>query len=144
MNLATRLARCFSVSVGTTLLSAAVLTALTIGAGVAPGLANVIAVCCGIVPSYVANRQWVWGRRGRSDVVREVVPFWALSLSGLALSTIAVAWAAGVTAEWSDSARAVVLPLANLSVFGALWVAQFVLLDRVLFRPRPQAKEALR
>ena len=57
--------------------------ALALGAGVPAGSANVIAVCCGIVPSYFANRHWVWGRAGRSDFVREVVPFWVLSLAGL-------------------------------------------------------------
>jgi putative flippase GtrA len=130
-----RIARCMSVSVGTTLLSAAVLVALSIGAGVPAGMSNVIAVCCGIVPSYLANRHWVWGRTGRSDVVREVAPFWALSLAGLAISTIAVARVAALSASWSSSARAIALPSANLAVFGALWVVQFVLLDRVLFRP---------
>jgi putative flippase GtrA len=93
-----------------------------------------IAVGCGIVPSYLANRSWVWGKRGRSDLLREVAPFWVLSLAGLALSTIAVAAAAALTVSWDTSARAVALPAANLAVFGALWVVQFVLLDRVLFR----------
>jgi putative flippase GtrA len=133
-----RVARCLSVSVGTTLLSAAVLVALTLGAGVPAGMSNVIAVCCGIVPSYLANRGWVWDRHGRSSWSREVVPFWVLSLGGLMLSTVAVRVVASATASWSSAVRAVALPAANLSAFAALWVVQFALLDRVLFvAPRP-------
>jgi putative flippase GtrA len=134
MRLRQRLARCFSVSVGTTLLSAAILIALTLGAGVPAGAANVIAVCCGIGPSYLANRHWVWPRvSAPRGVAREVSAFWALSLAGLVASTYAVARVAAVGADWSASARAIALPAANLAVFGALWVAQFVVLDRVLF-----------
>ncbi len=70
MTLARRILRCFSVSIATTLLSATILVALAVGAGVSGGTANVIAVCCGILPSYFANRYWVWGRRGKSDVAR--------------------------------------------------------------------------
>ena len=131
-----RVVRCLCVSVGTTLLSAAVLVALALGLGMSAGVANIIAVCCGIVPSYVANRRWVWKRPGRGSLTREVLPFWVLSLTGLAVSTIAVARVADLTSTWSSSARAVALPVANLSVFAALWVVQFVLLDRVIFRPR--------
>src|SRR5262249_9407388 len=134
MTLVQRIARCFSVSVGTTLLSAAVLVALTVGAGVPAGTANVIAVCCGIAPSYLANRRWVWQRTGRGAFNREVAPFWLMNLLGLALSTVAVARVATVTAHWSSSARAIALPLANVAVFGALWIVQFVVLDRVVFR----------
>ena len=133
-----RLSRCLVVSVGTTLLSAAVLVALALGAGVPAGSANVIAVCCGIAPSYLANRHWVWGRSGRGDLGREVVPFWLLSLAGLIVSTIAVAVVASAVAGWSTSARALALPLANLSVFGALWFVQFALLEKVLFRVVPK------
>ena len=129
-----RMSRCLVVSVGTTLLSAAILVALAMGAGVPAGPANVVAVCCGIAPSYLANRNWVWGRSGRSDLVREVTPFWVLSLAGLVASTVAVTAVASATSGWSTSARAIALPLANLSVFGLLWIAQFVLLDKVLFK----------
>lgn len=123
-----------SVSVGTTALSACVLVALTVGAGMSGGRANVVAVLCGIVPSYLANRYWVWERRGRSSMAREVAPFWVLSLAGLAISTLSVARVDVLTAHWSAAARSIALPVANLSVFGALWIVQFVLLDRVLFR----------
>src|SRR4029079_9097858 len=86
-----RMSRCLVVSVGTTLLSAAVLVALALGAGVPAGSANVVAVGCGIAPSYLANRHWVWGRTGRGDLGREILPFWILSVAGLVVSTIAVA-----------------------------------------------------
>ena len=142
--LAQRVTRCLFVSVGTTLLSAAILVALTLGAGVPAGMSNVLAVCCGIVPSYLANRSWVWAKHGRSSVLREIVPFWTLSLAGLAASTAAVAWVAAFTHTWSTAVRAVALPTANLSVFGVLWAVQFLLLDRVLFTSPQSTKEAIR
>jgi putative flippase GtrA len=134
---------CLTVSVGTTLLSAVVLVALVVGAGVPAGTANVIAVCCGIVPSYLGNRRWTWGRSGRGSVAREVVPFWVLSLAGLLLSTVTVALAGAATAAWPDSVRSIVLPLAQAGTFAALWVVQFVLLDRVIFRTTAAPKCAL-
>jgi putative flippase GtrA len=128
-----RMSRCLLVSVGTTLLSAAVLVVLALGAGVPAGSANVIAVLCGIGPSYLANRNWVWGRSGRGSLVSEVLPFWALSLAGLVISTVAVSMVGSAAATWSTTARAVALPFANLSTFAALWLVQFALLDKVLF-----------
>ncbi|HXY91505.1 MAG TPA: GtrA family protein [Acidimicrobiia bacterium] len=131
-----RAARCLCVSVGTTVLSAVILVALALGAGVPAGIANVIAVVAGIVPSYLGNRRWAWNRPGRGSLTREVVPFWVLSLTGLAISTFTVARVATLTESWAGSWRAIALPMANLSVFAALWVVQFVLLDRVIFRTR--------
>ena len=134
-SLLVRLTRCFAVSVGTTVLSAAVLILLAVGFGVPAGLANVIAVCFGIVPSYVANRRWVWRRSGRGSLAREVVPFSSLSIAGLIASTVAVTAVARATANWTAGARSIALPAANLAVFGVLWVVQFVVLDRVIFAP---------
>ena len=129
-----RAVRCLSVSVGTTVLSAVILVSLAVGVGVPAGTANVIAVVCGIVPSYLGNRRWVWGRSGRGSLAREVVPFWTLAIVGLIASTVAVARVGVHTATWSHGARAIVLPAANVAVFGVLWAVQFVLLDRVIFR----------
>ncbi len=133
---ALRAARCLAVSIGTTLLSAVILVTLALGIGMRAGLANVIAVVCGIVPSYLGNRRWVWGRGGHSSLRREVAPFWALSLAGLAASTFAVDRVGTLAAHWSGVARVVALPTANLAVFGALWIVQFVVLDRVIFGAR--------
>jgi len=132
-----RILRCLSVSVLTTLLSLAVLATL-VSLGTRAWLANVIATAVGTVPSYVLNRRWVWGIRHDSDPWREVAPFWLLSFSGLALSTLAVDRAdhLATSMELSSGARTMALLLANVASFGLLWVAQFVLLDRVLFRRR--------
>jgi putative flippase GtrA len=130
-----RLLRCLAVSATTTLLSALVLVALAVGAGIPAGLANVVAFGCGVPVSYVGNRRWVWRRRGRSDPVREVGAFWALNLAGLVLSTLAVTAAGALTASWSAPTRAVALPVASTTSLAILWLIQFVVLDRLIFRP---------
>lgn len=128
--------RCLVVSAATTLLSSLVLVVLAVGVGVPAGVANVVAFGCGVPVSYVANRRWVWQRRGRSDPVHEVGAFWAMNVAGLLLSTLAVAAAGSLTSSWSASARSVALPAASATSLALLWVAQFVLLERVIFRPR--------
>lgn len=131
---AIRMGRSLIVSAGTTLLSAVVLVVLAVGAGVPPGVANVVGTLCGIGPSYVFNRRYAWRREGRGDLRREVVPFWVLSLTGLVVSTVAVGRVGSFTTGMPDVLRAVALPLANVSVFAVLWLVQFVVLDRIVFR----------
>ena len=137
-----RMARCLSVSVLTTLLSLVTLALLVGWWGTTAWLANVIATAVGTVPSYVLNRRWVWGRDGSGDIWREVVPFWALSFSGLVLSTAAVATAAA----WASSidlfgpTRTAVLLLANVGSFAVLWVGQFLVLDRALSARRSRGQ----
>ena len=61
---------------------------------------------------------------------------WILSFTGLALSTLTVTLAAA----WADSAglhgfaRTAAIEVANVAAWGSLWIAQFVILDRFLFR----------
>jgi putative flippase GtrA len=88
---------------------------------------NVIAVTAGCVPSYLLNRYWVWGKRSRNHFWREVFPFWAIAVLGLLLSSIAV-WFVGQRTDVT-----LFLMAANLSAFGLLYVAKFIILDRVLF-----------
>jgi putative flippase GtrA len=133
---ATRMVRSVGVGVATTILTNAVLVALSVGLGVRAGLANVIGTICGIGPSYAWNRRYVWRLRGPSDIRRQVIPFWTLSLVGLVVSTVAADKVGTVGARWAPGVRAVALPAANLAVFATLWLVQFLVLDRVLFRRR--------
>jgi putative flippase GtrA len=98
---------------------------------------NIIAVSVGTIPSYELNRSWVWGKRGKSHLWREVVPFWALSFLGLALSTVTVA----VVENYNDSTLAI--SAGNLGAFGVLWVGKFLLLHYVLFRADEPADDVV-
>ncbi len=119
-------------SVSLTILGTLVATGVTTA-----GWANIIATTVGTVPSFELNRRWVWGKGGRRSVGAEIGPFCVLSFSSLALSTLAVSTAT----RWATATglgvggRTLVAEVANVATFGSLWVAQYLILDRVLFRP---------
>jgi putative flippase GtrA len=132
-----QLLRYGAVSAIATATSLAVLGVLVATRTVTAGWANVIATAVGTVPSFELNRRWVWKKEGRRSMWAEIVPFTVLSFTGLAVST----WTVHSAAVWADAAglsdlaRTVAVEGANVAAFGSLWVIQFVVLDRVLFRP---------
>jgi putative flippase GtrA len=127
-----------TVSLISTITGLSVLAVLVAGAQMPAGWANVIATAVGTVPSFELNRRWVWEKRGRRSPLAEVLPFCALCLVELLLSTLAVheaaAWADRL--DWSPLVRTAVVMMANVGTFAVLWVGQYVILDRVLFRSR--------
>ncbi len=96
-------------------------------AGLAPILANTIAVSVAAIPVFLLNRAWVWQLTGKGSFRREVVPFWGFTLAGLVLSTLAVAAVSSVTTS------SLAVSAANIGAFGVLWVAKFFVLDEVVF-----------
>jgi putative flippase GtrA len=113
--------------------------------------ANVVAT----VPSYYLNRNWAWGKSGRSHLRREVLPFWGLSIVGILLSilTSSVARSFGIHHfEHDHLARTVLVEGMNLFAFAILWVAKFIVFQRLFRTPtagdtggdlEPEATEAL-
>lgn len=90
-------------------------------------LSNVLAVCLSAIPVFFLNKRWVWGKDGPAHFRREVVPFWAFTLLGLAVSSGLVA----LSHELGDST--LIVMAANITGFGIVWVAKFVFLDAVVF-----------
>lgn len=131
-----QLARYATVSAIATTTSLVVLGVLVHTRTLSPGWANLVATAAGVGPSFELNRRWVWGRTGRRSVRAEVVPFVVLSAAGLALSTLTVV----LTGRWADAAglgdttRTLAVQAANLVGFGVVWLAQFAICDRILFR----------
>jgi putative flippase GtrA len=85
------------------------------------------------IPNYFLNRQWVWKKSGRSHLWREVVPFWALSITGIlfALVTASLAQHFCNTHHLQHLARTVVVVGANVAAFGILWVLKFLVFNRL-------------
>ena len=85
------------------------------------------------IPSYFLNRQWVWGKSGRSHVWREILPFWVTSLTGIgfALVTASLAHNYAQSHDLHHLARTVLVVGANVAAFGIVWLIKFAILNRV-------------
>ncbi|HEX6421736.1 MAG TPA: GtrA family protein [Acidimicrobiales bacterium] len=90
--------------------------------------ANLASVTAGAIPNYLINRRWTWRQTGRNRLWGEVVPFWVMSVLGMLLSLWAVAYA---EREWDTT---VAVAIAQLAGFGVLWLAKFLVLDKVMWR----------
>lgn len=91
------------------------------------------------IPSYTLNRRWAWGKDGRSHLVKEVLPFWILAFIGWAFSTYSVRIAESEL-EHSTMAhieKTMIVAVVYIGAFGVLWVAKFVIFNKVLFVHRP-------
>jgi putative flippase GtrA len=103
---------------------------------------NIFAVALSSLPSYYLNRAWAWGKRGRSHMLKEVVPFWAMSFLGLALSTLFVHVAEDRSSGVENRAvQTLIIQGAALAAFGVLWVAKFVILNKLMFAHHEQDLE---
>ena len=105
--------------------------------------ANIGSACVAGLPSYYLNRRWAWGKSGRSHFWKEVVPFWGLAFIGLAFST----W----TADAADSfamhhiqnhlLNTAVVMGGSLFGYGVLWIAKFIIFNKVIFVHHPEVLE---
>ena len=90
-------------------------------------VSNLVAVTISTGPVYLVNRYWVWKKKDKNSLHKELVPFWGMALLGLALSSVFVWWIDQRT-DWPPAISA-----ANLAGFGVIWVAKFLVLEKVLF-----------
>jgi putative flippase GtrA len=94
-----------------------------------------------IPPAYYLTRTWAWGKSGRSHLMKEVVPFWAMTLVGIAfpLATAAEARHLGLAHHLGRVDRTALVVAANLFAFGVTWIGKFLLLNLV-FREQVVAR----
>ncbi len=87
----------------------------------------------GVIPAYQLNRRWTWGKRGRSEFRREVVPFLSVSVLGIAFSQLGAWWAKHEvnTHHWSHGANTALVAGANLLCFGVFWVLKLIIFNRI-------------
>lgn len=103
--------------------------------GMSAWVSSSLATAIAALPNYYMNRQWAWGKNGRSHIWKEVVPFWALAFLGWALSTYSVYLTEQYDKQhhishlWTTTSVAVVY----IAAFGVLWVAKFIIFNKLLF-----------
>lgn len=90
------------------------------------GVANLFAGIVGSIPAYILSRWWVWEvRQRRHDMRREVLPFLAIALLGLLVSTIF----AEIADRWFGAGLFV--NAATLFGYFLVWLLKYFLLDRL-------------
>ncbi len=97
------------------------------GLGWSFAVSNCAAVAVSAGPAYVLARYWVWEKRSKNHLIKEVLPYWGLAFFGLIVST----FAAGIANTYTNSQ--IVLNVVNLASFGLIWVFKFFILDRFMF-----------
>ncbi|HMK97406.1 MAG TPA: GtrA family protein [Acidimicrobiales bacterium] len=138
-----RVVKYASVSAIATVTSLVVLGVLVGALGLPSVGSNIAATAIGTVPSFELNRRWVWSVGGRKPALRQVLPFCLLSFAGLVISSLAVHFASAVAASSGRLVRTTAVEMANVCSYGALWLFQFLLCDRVLFKPSRAAAQRL-
>jgi len=95
-------------------------------------LSAVIANLAGTIPSYLMSRYWIWKDASRTRVGRQVVLYWATSISCMALTSLATGAIASLApAGHPLHLAAVAIGFPAVSV--VFWLAKFVLYQRVIF-----------
>lgn len=94
---------------------------------------SIVASIAGIIPGYFLNRNWTWDRRGRSDFWREVVPYWATAVISTVLAAVVTGAVNDAFINESRATRTVLNATAYMVTYGFIFVAKFVLFERVLF-----------
>jgi len=84
-------------------------------------------------PSYWLNRTWTWGKRGRSHLRKEIIPFWTMSALGITFSIFGAAVARHIihTHHWPHLANTLLLVFANLASFGVFWILKLKLFNHI-------------
>jgi putative flippase GtrA len=107
------------------------------------GLAGVIAAMVAALVSYLLSR-WAWERKGRPDLLRETLPFWAVSLAvwvilGLT-SHYASVWAHSM--HYTHLEKHLVVQGAYFLMNCITFVARFLIFHYVLFAGRDRVAPA--
>ena len=112
-----------------------------------PLTASVLAWFAGAVPNYVLNRRWAWrsdragseggggGGARRGVQGRKLALYWSITLVTAAAAVAATTGMDGwiKAAVSSRGEQSLLLALAYLSAYGVVFIAKFVLFDRLVF-----------
>jgi putative flippase GtrA len=111
---------------------------ITYGFKIIPGeiqatlFSNVLAM----LPAYHLNRRWAWGKRGRSKLRSEVLPYLGMSFTGTIFSLLGATYARHVVHahHWGHLINTGIVGGTNIGAFAIFWVLKMLLFNRI-FHP---------
>lgn len=106
-----------------------------------PQAASLVAWVAGAVPNYLLNRRWAWREREQPPVLRELLPYWVITLGTAALAIAATTAADGLVrhAVSDRGERSFLLGVVYLAAYGFVFVIKFALFDGWVFASRRSA-----
>jgi putative flippase GtrA len=134
-----RLLRYSTVSIISLVLSEALLVSFNGGLGWSAVTSSTVATGLATVPAYFLTRQWVWDRRGRSHLWKEVAPFWAIAIGSWAFATFSVKIAEDRSRELHlrGASSVAIVAATYVLAYAVLWMGRFILFNKVLFVDPP-------
>jgi len=98
--------------------------------------ASIVANLAGTVPSYLLSRYWIWPEAERSGAARQMGLYWVTSAVSLVASTAATSLAAAHSPA-GHGTHVIIVGAAYIAAYAVLWVAKFLVYQRVIFRTPP-------
>ena len=128
-----RLWRYALTSVAATVVSEVVLVVLYAGRVTGAGTAAVIASLAAAVPSYFMSRFWIWPEADRDRRTRQVTLYFVVSVLSLVVSSV-LTGLAGHIARGTHLKHVIIVAVTYIGTYVLLWLAKFVVYQRLLFR----------
>ena len=109
--------------------------ALLYGLRIVPGVmwATLSGNLIASLPAYQLNRTWTWGKRGRSHLRSEIIPFWSMSLLGVGFSQLGAWWARNQvhSHHWAHIVNTGLVAGMNLASFAIFWVLKLAVFNKI-------------
>jgi len=102
-------------------------------------VAALMANLAGTVPSYLLSRYWIWREAARERVLRQVILYWIVSISCIAVTSLLTGALASL-APAGHPLHLMVVAIGFPVVTLALWLIKYVIYQRFIF-PKPNASQ---
>ncbi|WP_157683395.1 GtrA family protein [Microlunatus soli] len=133
-----RLLRAGATSMMATILSHGTYIALLAAAHADATVASAIAFAIGASFNYFVGRRLTWGRTNRPHPVKEMLPYVIVIAAGGLVSVGVATLVQHIITPMglTNTERTIVLEIANIVSYGAVFFFKFLLLDKLVFRHR--------
>ena len=86
-----------------------------------------------VLPAYYLSRTWAWGKRGKSHIRKEVLPYLSISGLGISFSMIGASFVKHLvrTHSWHHMVNTLLVAGVNLLSFGIFWVLKIVIFNKI-------------